>query len=218
MTFFGARKWNHQKIIQSICSKNQPFIFWILNHQLIFFIHQKIIKQISALSFTLLWRFVMQLHQHDMDRLSNYSPPKKTLNRILQGINFSIENSVLNLVGWYPPFYHFQKSHLPQKICEKRRRRRASPSNIIDATAAHNGSEAANNATSEPLTRRNASLANHMVSTSQTEGLNIQQCHGCVGRCRFLPKLLRDDCFLPWHSFCAFSSTRCLFPASCLCL
>lgn len=87
-------------------------------------------------------------------------------------------------------FYHFQKSpSFPKKKLEDDEG--ASPSNIIDATAAHKGSEAANNATSEPLTRRNASLANHMVSTSSQ--VDTQQCQETVEKCRFLPRLVRDD-------------------------
>lgn len=47
-------------------------------------------------------------------------PPPKTLNRILQGINFSIENSA-EFSGFVSAFLSFPKvPKIPQKICKKR--------------------------------------------------------------------------------------------------
>ena len=105
--------------------------------------------------------------------------PQNPLIEYFKGSIFSIENSS-ELGGVLQHFYHFQKSpSFPKKKLENDEG--ASPSNIIDATAAHKGSEAANNATSEPLTRRNASLANHMVSTSSQVDTQQDFCQGSLG-------------------------------------
>lgn len=144
--------------------------------------------------------------------------PPKTLNRILQGINFSIKNSA-EFSGFQPAFLSFPKSsHLPQKNLENDEGHLLATSlMLLPPTMVQR----------QPIMPHQSPwrVARPRWLTTwwapQNGGKTPRKGHKTVGRCRFLPKLLRDDGFFldtKKKVFCAFSSTRCLFPASCLCL
>ena len=118
--------------------------------------------------------------------------PPKTLNRILQGINFSIKNSA-EFSGFQPAFLSFPKSsHLPKKNLENDEGHLLATSlMLLPPTMVQR----------QPIMPHQSPwrVARPRWLTTwwapQNGGKTPRKGHKTVGRCRFLPKLLRDDGF-----------------------